>query len=131
MRYSTSLQNISDQYKQKNLPQIAIGDLVKVGIRIQEGKKQRIQPYSGTVIALHGNGVNSTITVRRVFQGIGIERIFLTHSPCSAYVEIIRHSKVRRAKLYYLRNRIGKAARLKTKLVSLKVGKKNTSSSNT
>ena len=118
MRFSSALQGISDQFIKKNLTQICIGDIVKVGIRIQEGKKQRIQPYSGTVIALHGNGVSSTITVRRVFQGIGIERVFLTHSPCSAYVEIVRHSKVRRSKLYYLRDRIGKAARLKTKLVT-------------
>ena len=118
MRYFNTLETISNRFIQKNLPKISIGDLVKVGIRIQEGKKQRIQPYSGTVIALHGNGVNSTITVRRIFQGIGIERVFLTHSPCSAYIEIMRHSKVRRAKLYYLRDRVGKAARLKTKLVA-------------
>lgn len=117
MRYSTILESISNQFLQKDGPQIRIGDIVKVGIRIQEGKKQRIQPYSGTVIALHGNSLSSTFTVRRIFQGIGIERVFLIHSPCLAYIEIVRHSKVRRAKLYYLRTRIGKAARLKTKLI--------------
>ncbi len=123
MRYSAALQGISDQFIKKDLllgnakKRIEVGDIVKVGIRIQEGKKQRIQPYSGTVIALHGNGVNSTMTVRRVFQGVGIERVFLTHSPCSAFVEVVRRSRVRRAKLYYLRDRVGKSTRLKTKLV--------------
>ena len=119
MRYSAMLRGISDKFIQKELlvrKPIEIGDIVKVGIRIQEGKKQRIQPYSGTVIALHGNGVSSTMTVRRVFQGIGIERVFLTHSPCSAFVDVVRQSRVRRAKLYFLRDRVGKSTRLKTKL---------------
>ena len=125
MRYSTILKSISNQFIKKNLPQIRIGDIVKVGIGIQEGKKQRIQPYSGTVIALHNNHLTSTITVRRIFQGIGIERVFLIHSPSLGYIEIIRHSKVRRSKLYYLRTRVGKAARLKTKLMPRSTSKVN------
>ena len=92
--------------------EIAVGDTVIIGVRIQEGNKQRIQPYEGTVIAKANTGVNTAITVRRVFQGVSIERIFLIHSPSLENISVVRNSKVRRAKLYYLRNRIGKTARL-------------------
>jgi large subunit ribosomal protein L19 len=102
-----------DNYQiKKNVPTIDVGDIVVVGILIQEGTKQRLQPYEGTVIARKKNGLNSSMTVRRIFQGISIERIFLLHSPSIQKVDVIRQSKVRRAKLYYLTNRIGKNARL-------------------
>ena len=95
------------------LPSIAIGDIVKVGILIQEGNKERVQAYEGTVIAKHKAGLNTNITVRRVFQGVGVERVILIHSPRVTVIDILRSSKVRRAKLYYLRQRMGKATRLK------------------
>ena len=95
------------------LPQICIGDTVKVGVLIQEGNKQRVQPYEGTVIAQHRAGLSTTITVRRIFQGIGVERVFTIHSPSIQDIQVVRSAKVRRAKLYYLRNRVGKGTRLK------------------
>ncbi len=103
-----------DQLK-TSLPTINIGDTVKVGVLIQEGNKQRVQPYEGTVIAQHRAGLSTTITVRRIFQGIGVERVFTIHSPSIQNIEIVRSAKVRKAKLYYLRDRIGKGTRLKEK----------------
>ncbi len=96
-----------------NLPNIYVGDTVKVGVIIQEGGKERTQPYEGVVIARRNGGINETITVRRIFQGIGVERVFLLHSPRIESIKIIRRGKVRRAKLYYLRDRVGKATRVK------------------
>ncbi len=97
-----------------NLPVIHIGDTVKVSVIIQEGGKERTQPYEGVVIAKHNAGLNTTITVRKIFQGVGVERVFLVHSPRIEAIKILRRGKVRRAKLYYLRDRIGsKATRLK------------------
>ena len=101
------------QYLKTNLPVIKIGDSIKVGVKIIEGNKERVQFYEGTIIAKKNSSLNTTITVRKVIQGIGIERIFLIHSPKIASIEIIRHAKVRRSKLYYLRNLRGKASRLK------------------
>jgi large subunit ribosomal protein L19 len=95
------------------LPAIYVGDTIRVGVRIKEGGKERIQPYEGTVIAMRNGGINKTITVRRIFQGVGVERVFLLHSPRVADITIIRRGKVRRAKLYYLRDRVGKATRIK------------------
>ncbi|CBN55580.1 MULTISPECIES: 50S ribosomal protein L19 [Kamptonema] len=97
----------------KELPEIHVGDTVRVGVRIVESGKERIQPYEGTVIAKRNGSINETITVRRVFQGVGVERVFLIHSPRIATIKIIRRGKVRRAKLYYLRDRVGKATRIK------------------
>ncbi|MEG3859951.1 MULTISPECIES: 50S ribosomal protein L19 [unclassified Microcoleus] len=97
----------------KQLPEIYVGDTVRVGVRIKEGAKERVQPYEGTVIAMRNGGINETITVRRVFQGVGVERVFLIHSPRIATVQVMRRGKVRRAKLYYLRDRVGKATRVK------------------
>ncbi|WP_293155780.1 MULTISPECIES: 50S ribosomal protein L19 [unclassified Microcoleus] len=97
----------------KVLPEIYVGDTVRVGVRIKEGAKERVQPYEGTVIAMRNGGINETITVRRVFQGVGVERVFLIHSPRIATVQVMRRGKVRRAKLYYLRDRVGKATRVK------------------
>ncbi len=103
---------IEAEYLKTDLPTIHVGDTVKIGVRISEGGKERVQPYEGTVIAMRRSGINKTITVRRIFQGIGVERIFLIHSPAVASIQIIRRGKVRRAKLYYLRNRVGKATRI-------------------
>ncbi|HBB30887.1 MAG TPA: 50S ribosomal protein L19 [Cyanobacteria bacterium UBA8803] len=96
-----------------DLPTIHVGDTVKVGVRIREGNKERIQPYEGTVIAIRNSGINKTITVRRIFQGVGVERVFLVHSPRIASIKIVSRGKVRRAKLFYLRQRVGKATRIK------------------
>ena len=102
----------SSQLK-KELPEIYVGDTVKVGVKITEGNKQRVQPYEGVVIAKRHGGLNQTITVRRIFQGIGVERVFMLHSPQVASLKVERRGKVRRAKLFYLRDRVGKATRVK------------------
>ena len=96
-----------------DLPEIYVGDTVRVGVRISEGNKERIQPYEGVVIAKRHGGMNETITVRRIFQGVGVERVFLLHSPQVAAIKVERRGKVRRAKLFYLRDRVGKATRVK------------------
>ena len=103
-----------EEEQQKNeLPDIYVGDTVRVGVRISEGNKERIQPYEGVVISKRHGGLNQTITVRRIFQGIGVERVFMLHSPQVASVKVERRGKVRRAKLFYLRERVGKATRVK------------------
>ncbi len=106
---------VEAKYIKSDIPQIYVGDTVKIGVRIQEGGKERTQPYEGTVISMSkGNGgVSATITVRKVFQGVGVERVFLVHSPKIESIKIIRRGRVRRAKLYYLRDRVGKATRVK------------------
>ena len=91
----------------KELPEIYVGDTVKVGVKITEGNKERVQPYEGVVIAKRHGGINETITVRRIFQGIGVERGFMLHSPQVASLKVERRGKVRRAKLFYLRDRVG------------------------
>ena len=96
-----------------DLPDLYVGDTVKVGVRIKEGGKERVQPYEGVVIAKRHGGINQTITVRRIFQGVGVERIFMLHSPQVASIKVERRGKVRRAKLFYLRDRVGKATRVK------------------
>ncbi|RPF78558.1 MAG: 50S ribosomal protein L19 [Synechococcus sp. TMED20] len=95
------------------LPEIYVGDTVRVGVRISEGNKERVQPYEGVVISKRHGGLNETITVRRIFQGIGVERVFMLHSPQVASIKVERRGKVRRAKLFYLRERVGKATRVK------------------
>ena len=116
MRFTEVVRAVEQRFIKKNLPSLSIGDTVKVGVLIQEGNKERVQPYEGTIIAQHRAGVYTTITVRRVFQGIGVERVFLVHSPSIKNIEILRRAKVRRAKLYYLRDRVGKGTRLTPKL---------------
>ncbi len=98
-----------------NIPELAPGDTVKVSNKIVESGRERIQPFQGVVIKLQRGGINASFTVRRVAYGVGVERTFLLHSPLVEKVEVIRHGKVRRAKLYYLRKRSGKAARIKEK----------------
>lgn len=100
----------------ENAPKIEIGDTVKVHVRISEGSNSRIQVFEGTVIARKHGGVAETFTVRRVSYGVGVERVFPVHSPVIDKVEVVRHGFVRRGKLYYLRDRVGKAAKLKEHL---------------
>ncbi len=107
------IRSIEAEQLKTDLPIIHVGDTIRVGVRIREGGKERVQPYEGTVIAMRNGGINETITVRRIFQGVGVERVFLLHSPRVATIQIIRRGKARRAKLYYLRDRVGKATRLK------------------
>jgi len=113
LNYEQIINNLQDQYLKKETPNVQIGDNVKIGVKIIEGNKERTQFYEGTVIAKKNSSINTTITVRKVLQGIGVERIFLIHSPKLDSIQILRSSKVRRAKLYYLRNLRGKATRLK------------------
>ena len=110
---SALIQEFEDAQLKSDLPEIYVGDTVRVGVRISEGNKERVQPYEGVVIAKRHGGLNQTITVRRIFQGIGVERVFMLHSPQVASVKIERRGKVRRAKLFYLRDRVGKATRVK------------------
>ncbi len=94
-------------------PVVSIGDTVKVFVNIREGSRERIQMFEGTVIAKNGSGITESFTVRRVSYGVGVERVFPVHSPNVTRVEVVRSGKVRRAKLYYLRDRVGKAAKVK------------------
>ena len=107
------INELQNQYLKKDFPKIQIGDSIKVGVKSIEGNKERVQFYEGTVIAIKNSSINTTITVRKVLQNIGVERIFLIHSPKIASIQILKSARVRRAKLYYLRNRRGKASRLK------------------
>ena len=107
------IRSIEAEHLKSDLPIIYVGDSVRVGVKIKEGDKYRTQPYEGVVIAKRNGGINETITVRRVFQGVGVERVFLLHSPRIESIKILRRGKVRRAKLYYLRDRVGKATRVK------------------
>lgn len=110
------LKKISQDSLKKEIPVVNIGDLVKVHVKISEGDRERIQIFEGTVIAKKHGGVSETFTVRRVSYGVGVERVFPLHSPKVDKVEIVREGKVRRAKLYYLRDRVGKAAKVKEKV---------------
>ncbi len=110
---SNLINEFENEQLKKELPEIYVGDTVKVGVKITEGNKERIQPYEGVVIAKRHGGINQTITVRRIFQGIGVERVFMLHSPQVASLKVERRGKVRRAKLFYLRDRVGKATRVK------------------
>ena len=97
-------------------PAFSIGDTVKVDVKIREGERERIQAFEGTVIAINGSGVTETFTVRRVSYGVGVERVFPVNSPNVADVKVVRYGKVRRAKLYYLRDRVGKASKVKERI---------------
>ena len=111
-----ALKLISDSSLKKEAPAVNVGDTVKVHVKIKEGEKYRIQIFEGTVIAKKHGGINETFTVRRVAHGCGIERVFPVHSPVVDKVEVVRSGKVRRSKLYYLRNRVGKAAKVKEQI---------------
>ena len=107
------IDTIESEGMRKDLPEIAIGDQVKVFVKVIEGNRERLQSYEGIVIAKKNGGIRETIVVRRVTFGVGVERTFPLHSPKLDRIEVVRHGKVRRAKLYYLRERTGKAAKLK------------------
>ncbi len=113
MSASELIENFEKSQQKKKVPEIYVGDTVRVGVRISEGNKERVQPYEGVIIAKRHGGINQTITVRRIFQGIGVERVFMIHSPQVASIKVERRGKVRRAKLFYLRDRVGKATRVK------------------
>jgi len=108
---------IEQEQLKTDLPDLKIGDHLKVHIKIKEGNRERIQIFEGTLIAMKGEGLKETFTVRRISYGVGVEKIFLLHSPNIEKIEIVRRGKVRRAKLYYLRDRVGKASKVKEKLV--------------
>lgn len=111
-----ALKLISDSCLKSEVPGLFIGDTVKVHVKIKEGEKYRIQIFEGTIIAKKHGGITETFTVRRVAHGCGVERVFPVHSPIIDKVEIVRKGKVRRAKLYYLRDRVGKAAKVKEQI---------------
>jgi len=107
---------IEQEQLKKDVPDFSIGDYVRVNVKVKEGNRERIQAFEGTVIAKKGSGISETFTVRRISYGVGVERIFPVHSPRVAGIEVIRKGKVRRAKLYYLRETFNKSAKVKTKL---------------
>ncbi len=108
-----TINKIEKNFIKNDIPVLKIGDNVRIGVKIIEGNKERVQFYEGSIIAKKNTGINTTITVRKVLQGIGVERVFLIHSPKLDSINVLRSSKVRRSKLYYLRNLKGKAGRLK------------------
>ena len=101
---------------EKETPKVAVGDTVRVHVKVREGSRERIQVFEGTVIAKKHGGIQETITVRRISYGVGVEKVFPIHSPTIDAIEVVRHGAVRRAKLYYLRKRVGKSAKVKEKL---------------
>ncbi len=110
------IEMLDQQNMKPELPQMNVGDTVRVHVKIKEGSRERIQVFEGTIIAKKHGGVEQTITVRRLSYGVGVEKVFPVHSPNIVNVETVRRGKVRRAKLYYLRDRVGKAAKVKEKL---------------
>ena len=111
------LQAFVSEQLTKEVPEINVGDTVKVHDKIKEGTRERIQIFEGTIISKRGGGISETFTVRRVSYGVGVEKTFPIHSPHVEKVEIVRRGKVRRAKLYYLRDRVGKASKVKEQIV--------------
>lgn len=111
-----ALKLMAQESLKEQKPEIAIGSTVRVYVKIREGERERVQMFEGTVIAKRGSGVSETFTVRRVSYGVGVERVFPVHSPNVEKVELVRNGHVRRSKLYYLRDRVGKAAKVKEKL---------------
>ena len=107
------INNIESEYLKDNLPDFKSGDTVKVNVKVIEGNRERIQTFEGVIIATNGAGVNKTITVRKLSFGVGVERIFPVHAPIVDSIEVVRKGKVRRSKLYYLRDRVGKSAKIK------------------
>ncbi len=107
------LNAITKEQLRSDLPELLVGDTVKVHIKVKEGNRERIQIFEGTIIAKKHGGISETVTVRRIASGVGVEKVFPVHSPNIDKFEVVRHGKVRRAKLYYLRDRVGKAAKVK------------------
>ena len=110
------LKTVTDEQIKSEKYTLNIGDTVRVSVKVQEGNRERIQVFEGTIIAKHGGGISETFKVRRVAYGVGVERTFLVNSPKVEKVEVVRSGKVRRAKLYYLRDRVGQAAKVKQKV---------------
>ena len=110
------LKSIEHEQLKNKIPELRVGNTVRVHVRIKEGNKERIQVFEGIIIKKQGGGVNATFTVRRISYGVGVEKTFLVHSPMVEKVEVVRVGKARRAKLYYLRDRVGKAAKTKEKV---------------
>lgn len=107
---------LSEKYMKSELPEMNVGDTVRVQVLVKEGNRERTQAFEGTIIAKKHGGINETITVRRISYGVGVEKVFPVHSPSIQTIETVRHGFVRRAKLYYLRDRVGKAAKIREKL---------------
>ena len=110
------MQNFNEKYLKAEPPKVEVGDTVRVHIKVKEGNRERIQVFEGTVIAKKHGGISETITVRRISYGVGVEKVFPVHSPSIDKIEVVRNGAVRRAKLYYLRGRVGKGAKVKEKL---------------
>ena len=110
------MQAFTEKYKKAEPPVVAVCDTVRVHLKVKEGNRERIQVFEGTVIAKKHGGIEETFTVRRVSYGVGVEKVFPVHAPSIEKIELVRHGKVRRAKLYYLRSRVGKAAKVKEAL---------------
>ena len=110
------MQAFTEKYKKAEPPVVAVGDTVRVHLKVKEGNRERIQVFEGTVIAKKHGGIEETFTVRRVSYGVGVEKVFPVHAPSIEKIELVRHGKVRRAKLYYLRDRVGKRAKVKEKI---------------
>ena len=110
------IQELNKETLQNEVTKVAIGDTVRVHVKVKEGSRERIQVFEGTVIAKKHGGIEETITVRRISYGVGVEKVFPIHSPSIDHIEIVRNGSVRRAKLYYLRGRVGKGAKVKEKL---------------
>ncbi len=113
---STIIKALEKEQLRTDLPKVLVGDTVRVQVKVVEGTRERLQAFEGTVIKIQNAGIRQTFTVRRLSYGIGVERTFPMHSPRIGGIEIIRHGRVRRAKLYYLRDRIGKAAKVREKV---------------
>ncbi|MFA6930027.1 MAG: 50S ribosomal protein L19 [Lentisphaeria bacterium] len=112
-----TIEKIRLENMKENLPALKVGDTVQVDVKIIEGEKERIQAFTGTIIAKNGTGIAQTVTLRRVVSGQGVERVIAIHSPRIAGFKIVREGRVRRAKLYYLRKQVGKAAKVKAKRI--------------
>ncbi len=110
------IKSLTEEQIRTDLPKFEVGNTVRIQVKVKEGSRERLQAYEGTVIAIKHGGISETVTVRRVSYGIGVERTFPVNSPSIASIEVIRKGKVRRAKLYYLRDRYGKSARIKESL---------------
>ena len=110
------IKELNKEALQKEITNVQVGDTIRVHVKVKEGSRERIQVFEGTVIAKKHGGIEETVTVRRVSYGIGVEKVFPVHSPSIDHIEVVRSGKVRRAKLYYLRGRVGKSAKVKEKL---------------
>jgi len=110
------VKTLSERYMKPEIPELNVGDTVRVTVRVKEGNRERTQAFEGTIIAMKHGGINKTITVRRISYNVGCEKVFPVHSPTIVSIDTVRRGKVRRAKLYYLRDRVGKKAKVKERI---------------